>query len=63
MTTTGTAALVTAVETTWAEIRETHPDTPEVIVTVRAGSGGKGGGRSRAPLKRVAALRTRRFGR
>lgn len=44
MTTTGTAALVTAVETTWQTIRENHPDTPEVIVTVGAGSGGKGGG-------------------
>ncbi|MFE6229414.1 hypothetical protein [Cellulosimicrobium sp. NPDC057862] len=44
MTTTGTAALVTAVETTWTAIRENHPDTPEVIVTVGAGSGGRGGG-------------------
>jgi hypothetical protein len=44
MTTTGTAALVSAVEATWATIQENHPDTPDVIVTLGAGSGGKGGG-------------------
>lgn len=36
--------LVTAIETTWAAIRAEHPDAPEVIVTVGAGSGGRGGG-------------------
>lgn len=35
---------MTAIEQTWQTIRTNHPDTPEVIVTLGAGSGGKGGG-------------------
>jgi hypothetical protein len=43
-TTAGTSALMAAIETTWAKIRELHPDTPEVIVTMASGSAGRGGG-------------------
>jgi hypothetical protein len=40
----GSAKLVEAIESTWATIRSNHPDTPEVIVTIGAGSdGGKSG--------------------
>lgn len=35
---TGSAVLITAIEAVWAEICKKHPDTPQVIVTLAAGS-------------------------
>lgn len=40
--TTGSAALITAVEKVWAEIQFQHPDTPDVIVTLASGAMRKG---------------------
>lgn len=44
MTETTASVLVAAIETVWTAIQERHPDVPDVIVTLGAGSLGKAGG-------------------
>jgi hypothetical protein len=51
---TGTSLLVQAIEEVWAAIRSHHPDVPEVIVTLAAGSTGA---RQRLTLGHFAADR------
>jgi hypothetical protein len=35
--------LITAIDRTWAAIQQLHPDVPDVVITLGAGSGGKAG--------------------
>jgi len=35
--------LITAIDRTWAAIQKRHPDVPDVVITLGAGSGGKAG--------------------
>ena len=35
--------LITAIDRTWAAIQKRHPDVPDVVITIGAGSGGKAG--------------------
>lgn len=37
-----TSPLVTAIEAAWSDIQANHPDVPDVVVTIGAGTNGKG---------------------
>lgn len=44
MTTTSSAHLIAAIEALWAEVQSRHADVPDVMVTIGAGSEGRGSG-------------------
>jgi len=50
--------LITAIDRTWAAIQKRHPDVPDVVITLGAGSGGKAG----LKLGHFAAERWQRAG-